>query len=81
MNSVAYDIENCPVVHDGSTFKMLSDYFLAKANLSSYGGTYRVWFAGGTKGDAGATGGSFEIQVVSAMPENPAANVLYLVTE
>lgn len=56
INGVGYDIDNCPVIKEGGKFKMLADYFLAKANLSSYNGTYRVWRAGGKAGADGTNG-------------------------
>jgi hypothetical protein len=56
LNGIAYDIDDCPVINDGTNFKLLVDYFLAKANLSSYSGTYRVWRAGGKEGEPGERG-------------------------
>lgn len=56
INDVGYDIDTCPVIDDGTNFKLLVDYFLAKANLSSYTGTYRVWRAGGKAGKDGVDG-------------------------
>lgn len=56
INNVGYDIDTCPVIDDGTNFKLLCAYFLAKANLASYTGTYRVWRAGGKAGVNGEDG-------------------------
>jgi hypothetical protein len=55
INGIAYDIDDCPVLKENGKFKMLADYFLAKANLTSYNGVYRVWRAGGKKGEDGVS--------------------------
>lgn len=84
LNGAIYDIDDCPMVNDGTNFKLLADYFLARANLTSYSGEYKVWLAGGKegeKGEPGQVGGSFVISVVTALPTDPDPYTLYLFTE
>lgn len=54
LNGVAYDIDDCPIIDDGKNFKLLAAYFLARANISSYSGVYRIWRAGGRDGKNGS---------------------------
>ena len=71
---MAYDIDNCPVIHSNSSYKMLAAYFLAKADLATYSGDYRVWKSGGQKGAAVIA------QAVTSLPASPDPDVLYLIT-
>jgi hypothetical protein len=78
INGVVYPIEDGTVQHVGSVFRIPVAPFLAAANLASFSGTWRVWRAGGKKGEHG---GLFGIQTVTALPENPDALTLYLIVE
>jgi hypothetical protein len=49
INDIAYSMDDCPILKENGQFKILSYYFIARANLSSYSGTYRVWRAAGKK--------------------------------
>lgn len=83
ISGVVYDIENGWIVHDtvNGKFKIPAAPLLAAANLASFSGTWRVWRAGGKKGQDGQNGGTFAIQVVNSLPENPSSTTLYLIPE
>ena len=83
INGIIYAIDDGLVEHAADTFKIPVAPFLAMANLAEFSGTWRVWRAGGKQGINGVpgqTGGTFAIQVVSELPENPDPLTLYLVT-
>lgn len=83
INGIVYAIDDGLIEHSADTFKIPVAPFLAMANLAEFSGTWRVWRAGGKQGIDGVpgqTGGTFTIQVVSELPENPDPLTLYLVT-
>ena len=67
------------VVKDNSTFRIPTEPILAMANLESYEGVWRVWCAGGKRGEDGTAGGTFPIMLVDELPENPDPTTLYLI--
>ena len=77
INNSVYPITG--MVKEDNIFKIPVAPILASANLASYDGVWRVWRAGGRKGDNGSTGGTFAINVVSSIPENPDPTALYLI--
>lgn len=74
---VMYDIEYA--VSDTGEFLVPLAPILAEANLAALAGTWKVWRAGGKKGDAGSTGGTITIAQLSALPGTPDSTTLYLI--
>ena len=81
VNGIVYDLEHGFVQHDteNSTFIIETAPVRAAANLPvTQPEVWRVWMAGGKQGEAG---GTFRIEVVSALPDSPDAETLYLIPE
>jgi hypothetical protein len=81
IGGVIYNIDSGWITKVNDNFRIPVAPFLAEANLSAFVGPWRVWRAGGKQGEAGATGGTFVIEVVDKLPEVMDQTTLYLVPE